>query len=100
MAEEMTFEQKMAMMKDMSPEDIQAAVEENKRICKDFCGECPSYTGTGETELLFCALGKSDKITEKKGCICGTCPVQKNMSLRWAYYCTKGTGREILASEQ
>ncbi len=89
-----TFEEIMEGMMKLSEAERSAKMGEAARICRDFCGECPSYTGTGETALLFCANGKSEKIKEEKGCLCGGCPVQKNMALRWNYYCTKGSGRE------
>ncbi|MEE9594120.1 MAG: DUF2769 domain-containing protein [Candidatus Hydrothermarchaeales archaeon] len=96
-----TFEEMMGMMAEMSEEQINAAMMENKKICAEYCGVCPSYTGTGETELMFCATGKSDKITEERGCICGGCPVQtQKMNLRWDFYCTKGSGREQSAAEK
>ena len=55
------------------------------------CRDCPSYKDTGETQLLFCSLGKSSAITEERGCICGGCPVTPQMGLTKFYYCTKGS---------
>ncbi len=74
--------------------------EEAKKICKDYCGMCPSYLGTGENELLFCRIGKSEVITDEKGCVCGGCPVQKKMGLKWFYYCTKGSSKEQAETEK
>lgn len=96
----MTFEEALERMAGMSPEEMQARIEESKKVCAEYCGKCPSYVGTGETDLVFCAIGKSDKITEEKGCLCPGCPIQENMGLRWDYYCTKGSGRELLAAEK
>ena len=48
----------------------------------------------------ICATGKSDKISEEKGCLCGGCPVTSKMGLRWNYYCTRGSGREQMAAEK
>lgn len=95
-----SFEDSMEMMASMSKEDMMAGMEENKKICADYCGNCPSYSGTGETELLFCSTGKSDKITEEKGCLCGGCPVTPKMGLRWGYYCTRGSGRDQMMAEK
>lgn len=96
-----TFEDVLEQMAGMSQEEMMAKVEENKKICADYCGKCPSYEGTGETKLVFCALGKSDKITQEKGCLCPGCPIQTDMMhLRWDYYCTKGSGRELSAAEK
>lgn len=89
-----SFREKMAAMGNMSDEEMGRMVEEIKAVCQNYCGECPSYTGTGETELAFCALGKSDRISEERGCMCSSCPVTAKMSLEWDYYCIKGSGRE------
>ena len=87
-----TFEQNMEAMSKMSPAEVQAKIEELNKIC--ICVKCPTYIGTGENKLTFCAIGKSTIIKKEKGCICPGCPVQKNMALRWNYYCTRGSGKE------
>ncbi len=91
-AQKNTFEQNMEAMNRMSPKEMDAKIKELTKIC--ICGKCPTYAGTGEKRLLFCATGKSTIIKKEKGCICPGCPVQKNMSLRWDYYCLKGSGKE------
>ncbi len=88
------FEEMMKGMAGMSQEEMMKKVAQVKDVCKNFCVKCPSYEGTGETDLGFCSMGKSQKITEEKGCLCGGCPVTEMMGLRWEYYCTKGSGRE------
>ena len=92
-----TYEQVLEMMQGRSEEEMQVRLAEASKMC--MCAACPSYVDTGETELLFCGLGRSKVIVEEKGCTCPGCPVQQNMALRWTYYCTKGSGREILAQE-
>jgi hypothetical protein len=89
-----SFEDVMKMMGQMTAEEMNAAMEEKSKICATMCGTCPSYEGTGEEKLLFCATGKSDVITEEKGCTCGGCAVQDQMMLRWDYYCMKGSGKD------
>ena len=90
------FEEKIKMMNmSMTEKQKQDALINLKHICKDYCGKCPSYQGTGETELAFCTVGKSSKITENKGCLCGECPISAQMSLRWANYCTAGSGLDL-----
>ena len=84
----------MKAMAGMPQEKMMKRVQGIKKVCKDYCGKCPSYTGTGETDFGFCATGKSSKITEEKGCICAGCPITKGMALRWEYYCTRGSDRE------
>ena len=67
-------------------------LEQSKVMC--ICQNCPSYRGTGETELLFCGLGKSTTIGEEKGCSCGLCPVVGHLGLTRLYYCTRGNEKE------
>ncbi|TXT58449.1 MAG: hypothetical protein BAJALOKI1v1_1650010 [Promethearchaeota archaeon] len=85
----------MQKMGNMSQEEMKKQLENVKEICKDYCGKCPSYTGTGETKLGFCATGKSDIIKAEKGCLCPECPVYEDMGLRWMVYCTRGSGSEL-----
>lgn len=87
-----TFEQNMEAMSKMTPAQMQAQIKELDKIC--VCGKCPTYIGTGEKKLTFCAIGKSTMIKKDKGCLCPTCPVQKNLALRWDRYCLKGSGKE------
>jgi len=60
---------------------------ENERICRDFCGTCPTFPDTGE--LLFCARGKSSSPKKEMGCNCGVCDVWNKYSLKDFYYCIK-----------
>jgi|Deesub1362B_J571_1020462.scaffolds.fasta_scaffold00192_5 hypothetical protein len=89
-----SFEDKMASLKGLSEEEMAKRLESMRDVCKSYCGECPSYTGTGESSLVFCAMGKSSIITEEKGCLCPSCPVTDMMSLRWKFYCIRGSGKE------
>ncbi|MFQ6124955.1 MAG: DUF2769 domain-containing protein [Candidatus Heimdallarchaeota archaeon] len=86
------FEELMQQMMQMSEEERMKVMAENKKIC--ICASCPSYVETGETELLFCATGKSQVITEEKGCTCPTCPATDKMGLTHTYFCTRGSERE------
>jgi hypothetical protein len=111
-----TFEQNMEAMSKMSPAEVQTKLKELDKIC--ICGKCPTYietgmcsglsspfrwkcptysiVGTGAYKHTFCVIGKSSKIKMDKGCLCLTCPVQKNLALRWDRYCLKGSGNEQL----
>jgi len=60
----------------------------NEGTCKDFCGSCPSYAGTGE--WLFCARGKSIKKVVRNGCLCPACQVYIDYGLEGDYFCDKG----------
>ncbi len=87
-----TFEQNMEAMSKLTPAQMQAQIKELDKIC--VCVKCPTYMGTGEKKLTFCAIGKSAIIKKDKGCLCLGCPVQEIMALRWDRYCLKGSGKE------
>jgi hypothetical protein len=63
--------------------------QKNEETCKDFCGSCPSYPGTGE--WLFCARGKSPKKIERNGCLCPACQVYMDCDLEGDYFCERGS---------
>jgi hypothetical protein len=74
------------------------------------CKNCPSWADCSaeqesdedkRTKGGFCfpTLGKSGCIADEKGCICGTCPVTPKMGLTHSYYCTKGSDKEQLGSD-
>ncbi len=88
-----TFEQYMEELNKMSPEEKSAKIKELDQKCT--CGMCPTYMGTGEEKLTFCVIGKSTVIEKENGCICPGCPVQAELALKWTYYCTKGSGKEL-----
>lgn len=62
----------------------------NKCICPD----CPSYNDCmkEKMERLYCAteIGKTNCEVNKKGCICGGCPIHKEFGLNKWYYCVNG----------
>ncbi|MFQ5819022.1 MAG: DUF2769 domain-containing protein [Candidatus Heimdallarchaeota archaeon] len=86
------FEELMQKMMQMSEEERMKSMAENKGKC--ICAGCPSYLGTGETELLFCATEKSEVITEERGCTCPSCPVTDIMGLTHEYFCIRSSERE------
>ncbi len=91
-----TYEEKMNMLySKMSEKQQKDSREQVIYMCRDYCGKCPNYEGTGEESRAFCMVGKSSVITEKKACLCGQCPMTKTMSLRWGYYCTDGNANEL-----
>ena len=96
-----TFEEKMKMLYGkMSEKQKKDNREQIIYMCREYCGKCPTYKGTGEKSFAFCMEGKSSVITEKKGCLCGKCPVSKTMSLRWTHYCINGSALELSQSEE
>ncbi len=93
MTKDNKFEKNMEEMDKMSPEQMATKLKDLDQEC--LCGMCPTYLGTEEEKLTFCIIGKSNKIEEDKGCICPGCPVQIELHLKWQYYCTKGSGKEL-----
>jgi len=61
--------------------------KENSKKC--ICESCPSYNECmkGGVQILFCARVVSSCDFEKKGCICGNCPLTEEFSLNGGYYC-------------
>ena len=86
-----TYEEKfkVLMTGEWTPELRKKSAEQIAYMC--LCGKCPSYEGTEATQLVFCTLGKSEKIPEQKVCLCDQCGVTKTMNMRWTYYCTEGS---------
>ena len=97
---DLPFEEKIKIKEGMTEKQIRDGIEQTKFMCKDYCGKCPSYQGSGETNLAFCSVGKSTKIKEKKGCLCNQCPISKMMSFRWEYFCTEGSAIELSKVEK
>jgi len=72
--------------------EVDSKIAELTGLCT--CADCPTFKGTGETKLLFCALGKSHPIKTEKECICPACPVTPAVALKWNFYCTRGSGQQ------
>jgi len=65
-------------------------LEKNSRRC--ICASCPSYDKCmyNNIERFYCARGKSKCTIEKKGCICGECPIASEYKVSGFYFCTEG----------
>ncbi len=63
-----------------------------KDLERCICSRCPSYI-PGDTKL-FCVYGKSDKNPVEKGCLCRTCPVHLECSLKGRAFCLRGKAKE------
>ncbi len=61
--------------------------EENQNLC--ICKNCPSYNlcMQSKMQILFCSHGASECGVERKGCLCGECPVTSKYRLSGLYYC-------------
>ncbi len=68
-------------------------VENNQdNLIKCICKNCPTRDECmkGKMEGFFCARDKSTCDLEKKGCICGECPLSSEYQLSGSYYCENG----------
>ena len=78
----------------MVEEKIVQDTEENAELC--LCPGCPTHNECmkDNNERLFCSRGKTNCDLEKKGCLCGTCPVERNNGLTDFYYCAEGAAKK------
>ena len=94
----------------LTPEERELVIEKRKDQC--VCDMCPTYQAcavkgeakkTGEAkaegesewvvqgESAFCTLGKSACIEGEVECLCSTCPLSREMGLKYSFYCTRGS---------
>ncbi len=68
--------------------------KENADRC--ICPGCPTINECmkNRNEHLFCARGKTDCEMEKKGCLCGECPIGSEYNLIDFYYCSEGAAKQ------
>ena len=62
---------------------------ENEDRC--ICHGCPTYPREG---LIFCSHGRSERLGEKIGCLCGDCDNFREYRLEDGYYCADGRAGE------
>jgi hypothetical protein len=87
------FEEMAAKMAAMPEDELKKMVSSLMAQC--ICGKCPTYNDCMKGKKLFCALGKSGCTATMKGCLCPACPVTPVLGLKHAYYCTRGSEKEI-----
>lgn len=89
-----SFESKYTgLMIGMSEEEKRKAAVNVLHLCQ--CSKCPSNTETGDINAIYCTFGKSNNISRNRGCLCKDCPITRTMSMRWEYYCMKGSAVEM-----
>ena len=78
----------------MAKEKIVPDAEENAEMC--LCPGCPTHNECmkDNNEQIFCSRGKTECDLEKKGCLCGTCPIERKYELTEFYYCTEGAAKK------
>ena len=90
----------------LSEEETDAKIAEAEEtlpstIDECVCKTCPTFVAE-ETETAFChpLVGKSQIITEEKGCSCPQCPVYTKLNLKNGYYCTRKSELEQEAAKK
>jgi len=69
--------------------------EENREICRKYCGACPTYKrnllARYQPDALFCAHGTSSAPSKVKtmGCFCPACELFTKYQLKIGYFCAK-----------
>lgn len=79
----------------MNSEDTRMKMVLEKCICR----QCPTFVDCKE-KIGYCFVSKSKCIKDKKGCICGQCPVYGIVGLAHYYYCIDGSEQELLKKEK
>ncbi len=76
----------------LTPEEREMVIERRKTRC--ICDICPTYrlcAGEEGEERAFCTVGLSACIDTEDECLCSTCPLSREMGLRYSFYCTRGS---------
>jgi hypothetical protein len=90
------FVEKMRALDVLAENERITAIDAFRKKC--ICVPCPSYNDCMRAghERLYCIAGKSAKCTiETRACICPSCPLKAEIGLTKAYYCTRGSEKEI-----
>jgi len=92
------FTELLRTMEQMSPDEKNRVIAENRKKC--ICGRCPTYDACmkGNKELLYCFAGKSACPVTRTGCLCPSCPLTGTLVLSHAYYCVKGSEKQLRGS--
>jgi Protein of unknown function (DUF2769) len=75
-------------------EDTVEDTEENRQICRKYCGVCPTYRHNAlerfQPDSLFCARGTSSDPQKKElGCYCPACELFTQHSLVIGHFCSR-----------
>ena len=68
--------------------------EENRQICRKYCGVCPTYQRNSleqsRPDSLFCARGMSVALSRKElNCYCPACELWTKHSLVIGHFCVR-----------
>ncbi len=86
------FDDLLANLEGMPEPQRKATLRDLEARCT--CPSCKTYTecAKAKAERLYCLEGKSpDCITKGVECICPSCPVQVEYTMRDMYYCIEGS---------
>ncbi|MDD1694064.1 MAG: DUF2769 domain-containing protein [Methanoregula sp.] len=68
--------------------------EENRQICRKYCGSCPTYKHNSlekfQPDTLFCARGTSSCPSQKEmNCYCPACELYTKNHLVIGHFCAR-----------
>ena len=75
-------------------ETVVPYTKENAAKC--LCPGCPTLNECmrNRNQRLFCSGGKTECDLERKGCLCGECPIESEYGLTEFYYCDEGAAKK------
>ena len=75
-------------------EKVVPYTKENTERC--ICPGCPTRNECmkNRNQVLFCSQGKTECDLERKGCLCGECPIESEYGLTDFYYCDEGAAKK------
>ena len=76
----------------LTDEEREMVLERRRKQC--ICDICPTFrqcAGGEGNERAFCTVGVSECIDAEVECLCSTCPLSREMGLRYSFYCTRGS---------
>jgi hypothetical protein len=68
--------------------------EENRQVCMQYCGSCPTYKRSSlekfQPDILFCARGTSSAPSKKEiNCFCPACELFDRNNLVIGHFCAR-----------
>jgi hypothetical protein len=80
-----------AKLEAMSEEEFDRWVLDKMDVCQ--CLDCSTHNECAKrsAERLYCIASRSPMcIEERRGCLCGDCPVKQELGLVISYHCLEG----------
>jgi hypothetical protein len=93
------FDLYIEQMKNRGADEIAMIMTAFEIVC--VCPNCPTYNdcSKGKSELLYCLHGKSQQCAfDEEGCSCPDCPVALDLELKFEFYCSRGSEKDLRES--